>query len=67
MAHNHLTWDLMLSSGMQVYMQIEHSCDSEYGGLKGRSKMASLAVKVLATKAGRLSLIPGAHRVEEQE
>jgi hypothetical protein len=24
-AHNHLKWDLMPSSGMQVYMQIEHS------------------------------------------
>jgi hypothetical protein len=23
--HNHLYWDLMLSSGMQVYMQIEFS------------------------------------------
>ena len=23
-AYNHLYWDLMLSSGMQVYMQIEH-------------------------------------------
>jgi hypothetical protein len=24
-AHNHLLWDLMPSSGMQGYMQIEHS------------------------------------------
>jgi hypothetical protein len=24
-AHNHLKWDLMPSSGMQVYMQIEHA------------------------------------------
>jgi hypothetical protein len=24
-AHNHLYWNLMPSSGMQVYMQIEHT------------------------------------------
>jgi hypothetical protein len=24
-AHNHLSWDLMPSFGMQVYMQIEHT------------------------------------------
>jgi hypothetical protein len=24
-AHNHLSWGLVLSSGTQVYMQIEHS------------------------------------------
>ena len=24
-AHNHLYWDLVPSSGMQVYMQIEHA------------------------------------------
>jgi hypothetical protein len=25
MAHNHFSWDLMPSSGLQAYMQIEHS------------------------------------------
>jgi hypothetical protein len=24
-SYNHLSWDLMSSAGMQVYMQIEHS------------------------------------------